>query len=173
MTFPSCKLHWESINYTPFQSLMKKPTTKRRHIFKRVNTHYRLVFVDEQSLQEVASFKLTMRKLYILFSSIFVTVIMITVGILLLTPMKYYIPGYGNNSSRMEIIHLQRTVDSLSDLAQAQEHFENNLRDVITGNVAIKKDTGMLDLNKVNQDAIKNMVPMNDEIKKDALNKAN
>lgn len=173
MTFRSCKLHRESINYIPFQSLMKKPTPKRRHIFKRVNTHYRLVFVDEQSLQEVASFKLTMRKLYILFSSIFVMVIMITVGILLLTPMKYYIPGYGNNSSRMEIIHLKRTVDSLSDLAQAQEKFENNLRDVISGNVTVKRDTSMLDLNKVNQDAIKNMVPMNDEIKKDALNKTN
>jgi hypothetical protein len=131
------------------------------------------VFVDEQSLQEVASFKLTMRKLYILFSSIFVTVIMITVGILLLTPMKYYIPGYGNNNSRMEIIRLKQTVDSLSDLTLAQENFQNNMRDVITGNVKIKRDTTMLDLNKVKQDAINSMVPMNDEIKKDALNKAN
>lgn len=148
---------------------MKKPTLKRRHILRRVNTHYRLVFVDEQSLQEVASFRLTMRKLYILFSSVFVLVIMITVGILLLTPLKYYIPGYGNNSSRREIIQLKRTVDSLSDLTQAQEKYELNLRDLITGDVKIKKDTAMLDLNKVKQDAMNNMVPMNDEIKKGAL----
>lgn len=94
---------------------------------------------------------------------------MITVGILLLTPLKYYIPGYGNNSSRREIIQLKRTVDSLSDLTQAQEKYEMNLRDVITGDVKVKKDTSMLDLNKVRQDAMNNMVPMNDEIKKGAL----
>ncbi len=150
---------------------MSKPT-KRRHIFKRLNTHYRLVFIDDVSLQEVASFRLTMRKLYILFSSIFVFVIVVTVAILLLTPLKYYIPGYAGGSNRREIIQLKRTVDSLADLTAAQEAFQNNVRDVITGDVKVKRDTTMLDMKRVNQDAMNNLVPMNDEIKKGALQPA-
>lgn len=152
---------------------MKKSLARRRHIFRRVNTNYRLVFIDEQSLQEVASFKLTMRKLYILFSSIFVFIIVVTVGILLLTPLKYYIPGYGNNSSRKQIIQLKQTVDSLSDLAAAQEKFDDNLLTIISGKVNTKRDTTLLDMKKVNQEAMNNMVPMNDQIKKDALQKDN
>ncbi|MBL7681983.1 MAG: hypothetical protein JNK00_01385 [Flavipsychrobacter sp.] len=147
---------------------MSRPA-KRRDIFKRINTHYRLVFIDDMSLQEVASFKLTMRKLYILFSTIFVFVIVITVGILLLTPLKYYIPGYAGGSDRREIIQLKRTVDSLSDLTVAQERFHKNLRDVIAGDTKVKRDTTKLDMKRVNQEKMNNLVPMNEEIKKDAL----
>ncbi len=151
---------------------MKKPILRRRHIFRRINTHYRLVFIDDESLQEVASFKLTMRKLYILLSSAFVFMVVVTVSILLLTPLKYYIPGYGGNTSRRQIIQLKQTIDSLSDLSQAQQKYEDNLRDVISGNVKMKRDTTMLDMKKVNQEAMKNMVPMNEEIKKGALQPA-
>lgn len=147
---------------------MSRPA-RRRHIFKRLNTHYRLVFIDDTSLQEVASFRLTMRKLYILFSSIFVFVIVVTVAILLLTPLKYYIPGYAGGSDRREVIQLKRTVDSLTDLTAAQEDFENNLRQVIAGDVKMKLDTTKLDMKRVNQEAMKNLVPMNEEIKKGAL----
>ncbi|MGN6477246.1 MAG: hypothetical protein ACTHKV_08470 [Flavipsychrobacter sp.] len=150
---------------------MKKPIRKRRDVFKRVNTEYRVVFIDDESLQEVASFKLTMRKLYTLLSSLFVLVAVVTVCIVLLTPLKYYIPGYGNNDSRRQIIQLQQTVDSLSDLAAAQQQYEDNLKDVITGKTGIKKDTAMLDMKKVNQEAMNNMMPMNEEIKRGAMEK--
>jgi len=150
---------------------MKKPIRKRRDIFKRVNTEYRVVFIDDESLQEVASFKLTMRKLYTLLSSLFVLVAVVTVCIVLLTPLKYYIPGYGNNDSRRQIIQLQQTVDSLSDLAAAQQQYEDNLKDVITGKAGMKRDTTMLDMKKVNQEAMNNMMPMNEEIKRGAIEK--
>lgn len=150
---------------------MKKPIRKRRDIFKRVNTEYRVVFIDDESLQEVASFKLTMRKLYTLLSSLFVLVAVVTVCIVLLTPLKYYIPGYGNNDSRRQIIQLQQTVDSLGDLAAAQQQYEDNLKDVITGKAGMKRDTAMLDMKKVNQEAMNNMMPMNEEIKRGAIEK--
>ncbi|MBS1774367.1 MAG: hypothetical protein JST82_16035 [Bacteroidetes bacterium] len=148
---------------------MKTTPQKRRHIFGRLNTNYRLVFIDDESLQEVASFKLTMRKLYILLSSLFVMVAVISVCILLLTPLKYYIPGYGNNNSRRQIIQLKQTVDSLADLAAAQQKFETNLRNVINGDVTVKRDTNLLDLKKIDQENMKNLVPMNEELKKGAM----
>ncbi len=143
-------------------------TPKRSDIFKKLNTQYRVVFIDDESLEEVGSFQLTMRKLYILLSSMFVLVAVLTVCILLLTPLRYYIPGYGSNKHRMEVIKLKQNVDSLSDLVNAQHKYEENLRDVITGKTPVTKDTTPLDMKKVKEDEMKSMIPMK-EVKKDAL----
>ncbi len=148
---------------------MKQRTPRRRDIFKRLNTHYRLVFIDDESLIEVASFRLTMRKLYILFSTIFVVLVVLTVTVLLLTPLKYYIPGYGNDNTRVKVMQLKRQVDSLSDLSQQQQKYEENLRTIIAGEKPVKQDTTMLDMSRVNQEAMKSMLPSADVIKKDAI----
>lgn len=148
---------------------MKQRTPRRRDVFKRLNTHYRLVFIDDESLEEVASFRLTMRKLYILLSTIFVVLVLITVSILLITPLKYYIPGYGNDKARGQVIRLKRQVDSLNDVALQQQKYEENMRRVINGNVELKLDTQKLDMSRVRQEDMKNMLPTTDVIKKDAI----
>lgn len=144
-------------------------TPKRSDIFKKLNTQYRVVFIDDERMEEVGSFQLTMRKLYILLSSMFVLVAVLTVCILLLTPLRYYIPGYGSNKNRMEVIRLKQNVDSLSDLVSAQHKYEENLRKVIAGETSITPDTTLLDMKKVKEDEMKSMLPMK-EVKKDALN---
>lgn len=148
---------------------MKQRTPRRRDVFKRLNTHYRLVFIDDESLEEVASFRLTMRKLYILLSTIFVVLVFITVSILLITPLKYYIPGYGNDKTRGQVIRLKRQVDSLNDVALQQQKYEENMRRVINGSVELKLDTQKLDMSRVRQEDMKNMLPTTDVIKKDAI----
>lgn len=141
---------------------------KRSDIFKKLNTQYRLVFIDEETLQEVGSFQLTMRKLYILLSSMFVVVAIIAVCLLLLTPLRYYIPGYGDRKTHATVVRLKQTVDSLSDMVAAQQRYEENIRNVITGNVSAKKDTALLDVNKVKQEEMKSLLPIT-VIKKEAI----
>jgi len=141
---------------------------KRSDIFKKLNTQYRLVFIDEETLQEVGSFQLTMRKLYILLSSMFMVVAIITVCVLLLTPLRYYIPGYGDRKTHATVVRLKQTVDSLSDMVAAQQRYEENIRNVITGNVPTKKDTALLDVNKVKQEEMKSLLPIT-AIKKEAI----
>jgi hypothetical protein len=148
---------------------MKKPIGKRRDIFKRLNTHYRVVFIDDESLEELASFRLTMRKLYILLSSLFVMVVLVTVFVLLATPLKYYIPGYGSNTTHKQVIKLKQNVDSLMDVMVAQQEYADNIMNVINGNTAIKRDTHMLDMTKVKQEAINSMLPAAEVLKKDAI----
>ena len=155
-------------------------TPKRSDIFRKLNTQYRVVFIDDESLEEVGSFQLTMRKLYILLSSMFVLVAVLTVCILLLTPLKYYIPGYGSSNARMQVIKLKQHVDSLSDLVAAQQLYEQNLRNVMTGDVKTIRDTTRLDMKKVKEDEMKTMLPMKtvkqeaiEEVKKENKQKKN
>lgn len=112
--------------------------------FKNLNAPYRMVFINEDSLDEVASFRLTKKSLYTLFSTIFLLTILGTVGILLFTPLKYYIPGYGNNQVRKEALALERRVDSLSGLVQASQARAARIAGLIAGKDVPQRDTAML-----------------------------
>ena len=147
---------------------MSKKHAKDNSLLKKLNTHYRLVFIDDESLEEVASYRLTMRKLYVLFSSIFVVVVTITVCLLLVTPLKYYIPGYGSNKTNIQMLRLSKTVDSLSDLVASQQLYQENLVKVMNGSYDGTPDTTMLDMNLVKKEAM-SIFPKNEEIKKEAI----
>ena len=103
-----------------------------------------MVFINEHSLEEVASFHLTKRSLYSLFSTIFIITILATVGILLFTPLKYYIPGYGSNETRMQAIRLEQQVDSLSRLVDAGQQHAARISAIIAGKDVRTRDTAML-----------------------------
>lgn len=141
---------------------------KRTNILTKIKTQYRIVFINDQSLQEVASFKLSMRRLYVLFSTIFVLIVTMTVCILLLTPLKYYIPGYGNNPNGMRILKMRRSMDSLADLVSAQQMYEANLQKVINGDYNGRKDTTRLNLNEVRKEQM-NIIPQPTELRKEAV----
>lgn len=130
------------------------------NFIQKLNTNYRIVFINDESLQEVASYKLTMRKLYVLFSSIFVVIVTLTICLLLLTPLKYYIPGYGNNQTHVQVIKLKRRIDSLSDLVAAQQMYEANMRKVIGGDYNGQPDTTMLDKSQIRKEAMNNIFPV-------------
>ena len=135
---------------------------------KKLNNNYRVVFIDDESLEEVASYKLTMRKLYILICSLFVLVAIITVSLVMFTPFKYYIPGYAGGKTRAEMIRLKQNVDSLSDLVAAQEKYQENIRNVITGKMKKPLDTTMLDLKKTRQEEMNSLLPASGEMMEQA-----
>lgn len=147
---------------------MEESTPKNKDFLKRLNNRYRLVFIDDESLEEVASYKLTMRKVYILVCSLFVLVAIITLSMVMFTPIKYYIPGYAGGKNRVEMIRLKQNVDSLSDLVAAQEKYQDNIRNIITGNIKTQLDTTLLDLKKTRQEEINSLLPASQEIMKQA-----
>ncbi len=150
-------------------SLMKKAMSRRSTLFRRLNAPYRVVFIDDESLEEVATFSLTKSRMYMLFSTLFVLTVTITVLILLFTPLKYYIPGYGNSKTHFEVVKLKRNVDSLADLITAQQSYAANIKKVINGDYTGAKDTSMLDMDKVKKEAMNSILPAPELIKQQAL----
>lgn len=136
---------------------------------KRLNAHYRVVFIDDDSLKEVASLSLSKSKVYMLFSSMFVVIVMITVILLLFTPLKYYIPGYGSDGNRTEIINMKKQVDSLADLVLTQEKMTLQLKNVIVGHYYGPQDSSMLDMDKVRTEDMKSILPSVNSIKQEAI----
>jgi len=61
--------------------------------FKRLRNRYRLVVMNDDTYEEVVTFKLSRFSVYVLMSTIFVVLIGLTVALIVFTPLKYYIPG--------------------------------------------------------------------------------
>ena len=148
---------------------MSKPGSRRPLPFRRLNAPYRVVVLDDYSLEEVGSFSLTKSRMYVLFSTIFVVIVTITVLILLFTPLKYYIPGYGDNRAQIEVIRMKQKVDSLADLVTARDTYTQHLKQVIVGDYKGISDTSLLDLDKVRKEDMNSIIPSTKDIRDEAL----
>ena len=89
------------------------PTTNR---IKKQRSVYTLKIIDENSMEEVVSVGLTRGRIYTFLSTLFVVSVILTVLILVVTPLKYYIPGYGSNKTHLQAISLKKEIDSLQRL---------------------------------------------------------
>jgi len=136
--------------------------------FKNLNAPYRMVFINEDSLEEVASFHLTKKSLYSLFSTIFFITILVTVVVLLFTPLKYYIPGYGSNSDRVEVMRLEQKVDSLANMVQAGEQKAEQIAAVIGAKDEHTRDTTQLSPELINSSQ-ESIMPASADIKNQAI----
>ena len=129
---------------------------------------YKLKIVDENQLEEVFSMELSRWKIYTFFSSLFVLMAILTTLVIVYTPVKYYIPGYGNRKAQQQTLELKKQLDSLSTVVKEQEIYTANIKAVINGKYNGIKDTTLLDLDKVNTEDMNSIMPDAEDIKKDA-----
>ena len=80
---------------------------------KRLRNRYRLVVMNDDTYEEVVTFKLSRLSVYITLSTIFVLLVGLTVALITFTNLKYYLPGYGTQSQRKELILYKTKIDSL------------------------------------------------------------
>jgi hypothetical protein len=113
---------------------------------RRLRNRYRLVVMNDDTYEEVATFKLTRLSVYIALSSVFVVLVGLTVALIVFTPLKYYIPGYGDQAERREMINMKIRADSLEQQIRYKEAYWDNVKKVLSGDVPNKIDTSTLDV---------------------------
>ncbi len=130
--------------------------------FKRLRHPYRLVFIDDADRRELASFRLTKNGVWASATLLFVITIVVTVLILVFSPLKYYIPGYGSGRVRSQVLQLQSSTDSLSDLVALQSRQLLRLQEVITGTAEkpLILDTALMTESAMEQAQISNAGPL-------------
>jgi hypothetical protein len=119
---------------------------KNKRSLDRLNHKYRLVIMNDDTYEEVTAFRLSRMSVYIALSTLFV-LLAITVATVVFTPLRYYIPGYGDLKQRKEFLQLRMRADSLERSITTRDQYLDNLKNVIGGN--IKLDTNMLKVPKV------------------------
>lgn len=114
--------------------------------FKRLQNRYRLVVMNDDTYEEVVTFKLSRMSVYVALSTIFVLLTGLTVALIVFTPLRLYIPGYGDVNTTKELRELKIKTDSLEQAVQYKDQYLNSLRNVLQGDVTMKLDTATLSI---------------------------
>ena len=115
---------------------------------RRLQNRYRLVVMNDDTYEEVITFRLSRLSVYIGLSTIFVLLVSLTVALLVLTPLKYYIPGYGSNTSRAELQLLKIRTDSLQQAIIYKDRYLKDLKKVLSGDTSTQLDTTAINVPK-------------------------
>jgi hypothetical protein len=116
--------------------------------FKRLQNRYRLVVMNDDTYEEVVTFKLSRLSVYIVLSTIFVLLTGLTVALIVFTPLKLYIPGYGDVNNTRELRELKIRTDSLEQSVRYKDIYLQNLQTVLQGTKPVKTDTTALAIPK-------------------------
>jgi len=113
---------------------------------KRLRNRYRLVIMNDDTYEEVVTFKLSRLSVYALLSTIFVVLTGLTVALIVFTPLKLYIPGYGDVNNTRELRELKIRTDSLEQAVRYKDQYLQGLKGVLAGDASVKLDTTALKL---------------------------
>ena len=115
---------------------------------KRLQNRYRLVVMNDDTYEEVVTFKLSRMSVYVTLSTIFVLLTGLTVALIVFTPLRLYIPGYGDINATRELRELKMRTDSLEQAVKFKDQYLDNIKNVLQGDVTVKRDTAALDIPK-------------------------
>lgn len=115
---------------------------------RRLRNRYRLVVMNEDTYEEVVAFKLSRISVYISLSVLFVVLVGLTVALIAFTPLKLYIPGFGDAKQAKEYQRLKVKADSIERTLIYKQQYIDNIQKVLKGEI-IKQDTTPLKLKPV------------------------
>lgn len=100
---------------------------------QKIKETYRLVILKDETLREVSSFRLTLLNLYILVSSLILIVTILTVALIVWTPLKRYVPGYANIHNNTEFLRVNKRIVELEKQVAAYEVYISSFKRMLSG----------------------------------------
>lgn len=109
----------------------------RVKIYRKLRNKYRLVIMNDQTLEERFSLRLSPLNVFVFSGTVLISLVTLTIYLIAFTPLREYIPGYTDTSMRRKLITLNLAVDSLQQKILARDIFLENLRRVINGETEV------------------------------------
>lgn len=124
---------------------MNAKRLKRQIIKKKLFTKNRLVILNEDTFEELFSFKLNLMNVFVAVTSISIVTIALTTYIIAFTPLREYIPGYASTKLKREATRNAIKSDSLQKVINENAVYLASIKKVLTGD---------LDHTKLSRDSI-------------------
>ena len=94
---------------------------------------YRFVVLNDETFEEKFSLTLTRMNVWVFLSTVAVVLIMFTASAIIYTPLKYFIPGFGDYNYRSQIVSLTFRTDSLENALETRALWLDNINKVVNG----------------------------------------
>jgi murein DD-endopeptidase MepM/ murein hydrolase activator NlpD len=118
-----------------FVNFFRRHGDDDRSLMEKLRDKYRLVIMNDDTFEEVTSVKLTPLAVYVGLSSLIVGTAILVTMLIIWTPLKRYIPGYGDFTRDSEIAELTGKVANLENEIEAHRRYNDNFRKLLTGDV--------------------------------------
>lgn len=107
---------------------------------ERMQHTYRLIIMNNETFEEVGSYRLSIGNFWILVSTIFVVVTTFIASLIIFTPLATYIPGYASGASQEEVNLLYEEVAALEQTLEAQAQYTANVKKMLVGEAQTAED---------------------------------
>src|SRR3954471_16405236 len=102
---------------------------------KKLRNRFRFVVLNDETFEEKFSLTLTRTNVWVFLSVLAFTVIFLTAAAIVYTPLKYFIPGFGDYNYRSQILQLQFKTDSLQGAMTGRQAWLENVMAVAADSV--------------------------------------
>lgn len=100
---------------------------------ERLKNHFRLVIMNDDTLQEVGSFRIHLLGLYTIISSVAVLLFFLFWMLTAYTPLKKFMPGYNDVYKHPEFIKLNKRITDVEAAFEQQMLYTDHFRRILTG----------------------------------------
>lgn len=107
---------------------------------ERSKDNYRLMVMNAETFDEVGSYNLTPLNIYVAVSSLILILSIVIFLIISYTPLRKYIPGYGDIVQRQEMLAMEETIEQLTEQLEAQVEYTENFRRILVGDAKTFED---------------------------------
>ncbi len=106
---------------------------KKKGFFSKLHHKYRLVIMNNDTLEEKLSVRLTRFNVFIIAGTLSILLIVGTIYLIAFTPLREYIPGYADFNTRKVLRELSMRADSLERDLRQKDLFIMNIRNIVEG----------------------------------------
>ncbi|MCB9308584.1 MAG: M23 family metallopeptidase [Lewinellaceae bacterium] len=107
----------------------------KRKLLDRLKHNFRILILDDENLEEVGSYNLSLLSFYTLLSVVSLLLSILVISLIVFTPVKRLIPGYGDITDNKKFIELTKKVDALEQEVQAYDTYTTGLKNMLTGGI--------------------------------------
>ena len=118
---------------------MSENRLKRRKLHNKLFTKNRLVILNEETFEELFSFKLNLMNVFVAATLGAILLISFTTFIIAFTPLREFIPGYSSSKLKRDATELALKSDSLTLALKKNEAYIKAIQKVLNGELEYAK----------------------------------
>ena len=118
---------------------MSENRLKRRKLHNKLFTKNRLVILNEETFEELFSFKLNLMNVFVAATLGAILLISFTTFIIAFTPLREFIPGYSSSKLKKDATELALKSDSLTLALKKNEAYIKSIQKVLNGELEYAK----------------------------------
>lgn len=144
---------------------MTENRLKRIKFRNRLFVKNRLVILNENTFEEIFSFKLNLMNVFVVATLGAIFLILITTFIIAFTPLREFIPGYSSTELKKNATELALKSDSLTVALKKNEAYIKSIQKVLTGQLEyakFNKDSIMASVDEKGEEI--NLAPSKEEL---------